>query len=89
MWALRDIIDTTPADGNVYKMLLGAVSEWFGDDCNPLLSGSRSGSTESMDIPQGYTLTTRESRQLSNQNGQDLPFMNEKDVYCSYQGAME
>ena len=28
----RDIIDTTPADGNVWKMLLGAVNDWFDDD---------------------------------------------------------
>ena len=28
----RDLVDTTPADGNVYKMLLGALNEWFDDD---------------------------------------------------------
>ncbi|KAL8691019.1 MAG: hypothetical protein Q9218_003673 [Villophora microphyllina] len=27
-----DVIDTTPADGNVWKMLLGAVNDWFDDD---------------------------------------------------------
>ena len=28
----RDVIDTTPADGNVYKMLLGSVNDWFHGD---------------------------------------------------------
>ncbi|KAF7512559.1 hypothetical protein GJ744_000820 [Endocarpon pusillum] len=27
-----DIVDTEPADGNVWKMLLGAVDKWFDDD---------------------------------------------------------
>lgn len=25
----RDIVDTTPADGNVLKMLLGATNNWY------------------------------------------------------------
>ena len=29
---LRDVVDTTSADGNVWKMLLGAVNDWFDDD---------------------------------------------------------
>ena len=28
----RDLIDTTPADGNVWKMLLGPLNPWFDDD---------------------------------------------------------
>ena len=28
----RDIVDTTSAEGNVWKMLLGAVNYWFDDD---------------------------------------------------------
>ena len=28
----RDVIDTTPADGNVWKMLLGPINDWFDDD---------------------------------------------------------
>ncbi|KAL8881305.1 MAG: hypothetical protein Q9198_001470 [Flavoplaca austrocitrina] len=27
-----DVIDTTSADGNVWKMLLGAVNDWYNDD---------------------------------------------------------
>ncbi|KAL8894790.1 MAG: hypothetical protein Q9192_004050, partial [Flavoplaca navasiana] len=27
-----DVIDTTPADGNVWKMLLGAVNDWYDND---------------------------------------------------------
>lgn len=30
----RDIIDTTPANGSVWKMLLGAVNDTFNDDPN-------------------------------------------------------
>ncbi len=30
----RDVIDTTPANGSVFKMLLGAVNESFDDDPN-------------------------------------------------------
>lgn len=30
----RDIIDTTPANGSVWKMLLGAVNDTFDDDPN-------------------------------------------------------
>ncbi|KAL8696543.1 MAG: hypothetical protein Q9224_002741 [Gallowayella concinna] len=29
---LRDVIDTTSADGNVWKMLLGAVNDWYDND---------------------------------------------------------
>lgn len=29
-----DIVDTEPAEGNVLKMLLGAVNHWFDDDIN-------------------------------------------------------
>lgn len=35
----RDIIDTTPADGNVWKMLLGAVNDWFDDDHDRYTNG--------------------------------------------------
>ena len=28
----RDIVDTEPANGNVWKMLLGAIMEWFDND---------------------------------------------------------
>ena len=28
----RDLVDTTPADGNVWKMLLGPLNPWFDDD---------------------------------------------------------
>jgi hypothetical protein len=28
----RDIVDAEPADGNVWKMLLGAVNKWFDGD---------------------------------------------------------
>ena len=28
----RDIVDTEPADGNVYKMMLGAINPWFDGD---------------------------------------------------------
>lgn len=28
----RDIVDTEPANGNVYKMILGAINPWFDDD---------------------------------------------------------
>ena len=28
----RDVADTTSADGNIWKMLLGAVNDWFDDD---------------------------------------------------------
>ena len=30
--AYRDAIDTTSADGNVWKMLLGAVNDWYDND---------------------------------------------------------
>lgn len=44
----RDIVDTEPADGSVWKMLLGAIDPWFDDDppssdtsaSPPLSSGS-------------------------------------------------
>ena len=33
MWRLRDIIDTEPANGDVRKILLGAINRWYdGDD---------------------------------------------------------
>lgn len=28
----RDVVDTTSADGNVWKMLLGAVNDWYDND---------------------------------------------------------
>ena len=28
----RDTIDTTSANGNVWKMLLGAVNDWYDND---------------------------------------------------------
>ena len=28
----RDVIDTEPSNGNVWKMLLGAVNKWFDGD---------------------------------------------------------
>lgn len=28
----RDLVDTTPADGNVWKMLLGPLNPWFDND---------------------------------------------------------
>ena len=28
----RDIVDTEPADGNILKMLLGAINKWFDGD---------------------------------------------------------
>ena len=28
----RDIVDTTPWDGNIWKQLLGAISSWYDDD---------------------------------------------------------
>ena len=28
----RDIVDTEPADGNVYKMILGSINPWFDGD---------------------------------------------------------
>ena len=44
-----DIIDTEPANGNVWKMLLGAVNHWFddnpdddGDDNEGILNGNKS-----------------------------------------------
>ena len=27
-----DIVDTTPADGNIWKMLLGSINDWADDD---------------------------------------------------------
>ena len=28
----RDIVDTTPWNGNIWKQLLGAVNSWYDDD---------------------------------------------------------
>jgi hypothetical protein len=28
----RDIVDSEASDGNVWKMLLGAVNKWFDED---------------------------------------------------------
>lgn len=41
----RDIVDTEPSNGNVWKMLLGAINKWFDDDeekkaISPVQAGS-------------------------------------------------
>lgn len=28
----RDIVDAEPADGNLWKMLLGSINKWFDQD---------------------------------------------------------
>ena len=44
----RDIIDTTPANGSVWKMLLGAVNDTFDDDPNDEENGDEN------EMPHGY-----------------------------------
>ncbi len=38
----RDVVDTEPSNGNVWKMLLGAVNEWFDDDASKTHLGAHS-----------------------------------------------
>lgn len=38
-----DIVDTTPANGNIWKMLHGAINSWFDDD--PRVEDNQPGQT--------------------------------------------
>lgn len=51
---IRDIVDTEPWNGNVYKMLLGSVNKRFDDDRNPGVNGvTRSANLQSRELPNG------------------------------------
>ena len=50
----RDVIDTTPANGSVWKMLLGAVNDTFDDDPNDEDSENEIEIKKEDEVPHGH-----------------------------------
>ena len=50
----RDVIDHTPANGSVWKMLLGAVNETFDDDPNDEDNENGIEIKKENEVPHGY-----------------------------------
>ena len=58
----RDIVDTEPYDGNVWKMLLGAINKWFDDD--PKEDGKNDLATDGNNYTLGHPPTLNRRSQM-------------------------
>ncbi|KAM0797870.1 hypothetical protein BDR22DRAFT_428266 [Usnea florida] len=78
-----DIVDTEPSNGNVWKMLLGAINNWFDDDVN---ASSSPVASPSANTPQGTGPFFPYERQST--HIQCISFRNTRPALCNKKGLV-